>query len=130
MARLLGRSPSTVGREISRNGGYDRYWAALADEKAWKSPRFFIPPDIGARIANEISPECNRQRDEWRRDCRYHDFYKILAGNNGPNGLGPVECDRQKNDRIEQLTHDHADPGAEREGRPTQRQLLEFEETP
>jgi IS30 family transposase len=35
MARLLGRSPSTVSREISRNGGYDRYRAALADEKAW-----------------------------------------------------------------------------------------------
>jgi transposase len=34
MARLLGHSPSTVSREISRNGGYDRYRAALADEKA------------------------------------------------------------------------------------------------
>ena len=35
MARLLGRSPSTVSRELSRNGGYDRYRAALADEMAW-----------------------------------------------------------------------------------------------
>jgi hypothetical protein len=35
MARLPGRSPSTISREISRNGGYDRYRAALADEKAW-----------------------------------------------------------------------------------------------
>jgi len=35
MARLLGRSASTVSREINRNGGYDRYRAALADEKAW-----------------------------------------------------------------------------------------------
>ena len=34
MARLLGRSPSTVSRELSRNGGYDGYRAALADEKA------------------------------------------------------------------------------------------------
>ena len=39
MARLLGRSPSTVSREISRNGGYDRYRAALADEKAWVRAR-------------------------------------------------------------------------------------------
>ncbi len=30
MARLLGRSPSTVSRELGRNGGYDRYRAALA----------------------------------------------------------------------------------------------------
>src|SRR5450631_288283 len=35
MARLLGRSASTVSREISRNGGYDGYRAALADERAW-----------------------------------------------------------------------------------------------
>ena len=26
-----------MSREISRNGGYDRYRAALADEKAWNS---------------------------------------------------------------------------------------------
>ena len=35
IAKVLGRSPSTVSREISRNGGYDRYRAALADENAW-----------------------------------------------------------------------------------------------
>jgi IS30 family transposase len=35
MARLLGRSASTVSRELSRNGGYDGYRAALADETAW-----------------------------------------------------------------------------------------------
>jgi IS30 family transposase len=39
MARLLGHSPSTVSREISRNGGYDRYRAAVADEKAWARAR-------------------------------------------------------------------------------------------
>src|SRR4029077_4123261 len=30
---------STVSREISRNGGYDRYRAALADENAWLRAR-------------------------------------------------------------------------------------------
>ena len=39
MARLLGRSPSTVSRKISRNGGYDRYRAALADDRAWDGGR-------------------------------------------------------------------------------------------
>jgi IS30 family transposase len=39
MARLLGRSPSTVSREMSRNGGYDRYRATLADENAWARVR-------------------------------------------------------------------------------------------
>jgi IS30 family transposase len=32
---LLGRSASSVSRELSRNGGYDGYRAALADETAW-----------------------------------------------------------------------------------------------
>src|SRR6266478_1603293 len=35
MAKLLGRSASTVSRELGRNGGYDRYRAALANERAW-----------------------------------------------------------------------------------------------
>jgi len=39
MARLLGRSPSTVSREISRNGGSDRYRAVPADERAWARAR-------------------------------------------------------------------------------------------
>src|SRR6201982_2399829 len=39
MAGWLGRSPSTVSREISRNGGYDGYRAALADDKAWARAR-------------------------------------------------------------------------------------------
>jgi IS30 family transposase len=39
MAKLFGRSPSTVSREMSRNGGYDRYRAALADENVWARAR-------------------------------------------------------------------------------------------
>src|SRR2546427_5807197 len=39
IAKVLGRSPSTVSREMSRNGGYDRYRAALADENAWAPSR-------------------------------------------------------------------------------------------
>jgi DNA-binding CsgD family transcriptional regulator len=39
IASLLGRSPSTVSHEIRRNGGYDRYRAALADKRAWDGAR-------------------------------------------------------------------------------------------
>ena len=39
MAGTLGRSPSTVSREIGRNGGYARYRASLADERAWARAR-------------------------------------------------------------------------------------------
>jgi len=39
MAASLNRSPSTVSREVLRNGGYNRYRAALADERAWDRAR-------------------------------------------------------------------------------------------
>jgi len=39
MALSLGRSPSTVSREVRRNGGYNQYRAALADERAWAQTR-------------------------------------------------------------------------------------------
>src|ERR1700723_2241951 len=39
IAKLLGRSPSTVSREMSRNGGHNRYRATLADENAWARSR-------------------------------------------------------------------------------------------
>ena len=39
IARLLGRSPSTVSREVRRNGGYGRYRAARADAQAWARAR-------------------------------------------------------------------------------------------
>ena len=36
MALALGRAPSTISREIGRNGGSGRYRAAVADKRAWK----------------------------------------------------------------------------------------------
>ncbi len=39
VASRIGRSPSTVSREISRNGGRLRYRAAEADEVAWNRSR-------------------------------------------------------------------------------------------
>ena len=36
IALVLGRAPSTVSREISRNGGYDNYRASVADQRAWQ----------------------------------------------------------------------------------------------
>src|ERR1700691_1790520 len=39
LAKLLGRPPSTVSREMSRKGGYDLYGATLADENGWARSR-------------------------------------------------------------------------------------------
>ena len=35
IAAQLGLSPSTISREIKRNGGYDHYRATQADQAAW-----------------------------------------------------------------------------------------------
>jgi IS30 family transposase len=35
IARQLGRAPSTISREVNRNGGSDRYRAAPSDQAAW-----------------------------------------------------------------------------------------------
>ena len=35
IARLLGRSPSTISREVQRNGGTERYRATRSDQAAW-----------------------------------------------------------------------------------------------
>jgi IS30 family transposase len=49
IAAGLGRSPSTVCREIARNGGQRRYRAAGADERAWRTGR---RPKV-ARLASD-----------------------------------------------------------------------------
>ena len=36
LALALGRAPSTISREIGRNGGSGRYRAGVADKRAWK----------------------------------------------------------------------------------------------
>src|SRR5258707_11609255 len=57
---LLGRSPSTVSREISRNGVYDGYRAALADDKAWararrpKRCKLATNPWLGQSVASKL----------------------------------------------------------------------------
>jgi hypothetical protein len=70
MARLLGRSPSTVSRELSRNGGYDRYRAALADETAWAQARRPKRCKLAnnARLRQAVASKSRPQRD--RRGSR------------------------------------------------------------
>jgi IS30 family transposase len=85
MARLLGRSPSTVSREISRNGGYNRYRAAPAEEKAWvrarrpKHCKLAISLQLRQAVARKLrlnwSPE---QIAGWLKRARPEDeFYRV-----------------------------------------------------
>src|SRR5579872_3850576 len=49
IARSLARSPSTVSREVARNGGRSRYRAADADARAWTSALRPKPCKLGQR---------------------------------------------------------------------------------
>ncbi len=67
MARLLDHAPSTISREIRRNGGSARYRAAVADENAWaracrpKQCKLASSPGLRGAVARKLrlnwSPE-------------------------------------------------------------------------
>jgi IS30 family transposase len=63
----LGRPPSTVSREVKRNGGRDAYRAARADERAWSQARRYrwnklqlnehLLSTVAAKLQLDWSPE-------------------------------------------------------------------------
>jgi IS30 family transposase len=61
MAASLGRAPSTVSREIQRNGGRDRYQASQADQAAWgrsqrpKPCKLVIHRELAGIVAQKLS---------------------------------------------------------------------------
>ncbi|WP_428849396.1 helix-turn-helix domain-containing protein, partial [Streptomyces lycopersici] len=55
LAKRLGRSPSTVSREIARNGGRDRYRAASADEAAYARGRRPQQAKLAQRPAHTVA---------------------------------------------------------------------------
>jgi IS30 family transposase len=67
IAACLGRSPSTVSREVARHGGRRRYRAAEADHRAWQrarrpklcvlSRRRRLRSVVAEKLAQEWSPE-------------------------------------------------------------------------
>lgn len=67
IARRLGRSPSTISREVHRNGGPDRYRAARSDQAAWGRAlrpklcklacRPFLSRTVSAKLQRKWSPE-------------------------------------------------------------------------
>lgn len=64
LARRIGRAPSTISREILRNGGAEKYRAQAADIEAWDRAR---RPKI-CRLANDPKLRCmvwRKLRDDW-----------------------------------------------------------------
>ena len=63
IASELGRAPSTISREVSRNGGCDHYRAVEADKMAWK--RALRPKQCklinSSELVNAVSRKLRRQ---------------------------------------------------------------------
>src|ERR1700716_4224806 len=63
IARHLGRSPSTISREVQRNGGADRYRAARSDQAGWDRARrpklckLACGPLLRRTVSNLLQPQ-------------------------------------------------------------------------
>ncbi len=63
IASRLGRAPSTISREIKRNGGQEKYRANLADQYAWDRARRPKPCKLTENriLANMVAHKLQRQ---------------------------------------------------------------------
>jgi DNA-binding CsgD family transcriptional regulator len=100
IARLLGRSPSTVSREISRNDGYDGYRAAVADAKALdrarrpKRCKLATNSQLGRPIQSELSRHCLPQQiagSRWRPTSMFTSAIRKARGSVVPMRT-PMVC--------------------------------------
>ena len=76
ISRALGRAPSTISREVARNGGRQRYRATPADRRAWRESRRpkrcrlsqypALRQAVAARLAEQWSPQ---QISGWLRQA-------------------------------------------------------------
>jgi IS30 family transposase len=68
ISQLLHRAPSTVSREVARNGGRDVYRAALADARAWQRGRRPQPcrlstrPTLRRTVAHQLAQQWSPQQ--------------------------------------------------------------------
>ena len=68
IARQLGRSPSTITRELERNGGRNKYRAAIADERSWKQAlrpkecRLRANPELATIVATKLAMQWSPQQ--------------------------------------------------------------------
>jgi len=90
IARSLGRSPSTVSREVARNAGRRRYRAAAAEERAWakglraKACKLARYPALSQAVARKLkrnwSPEqiSGWLKETYPDDERYHVSHETI----------------------------------------------------
>ena len=68
IATTLDRAPSTISREIRRNGGAERYRASHADQAAWdrahrpKACKLALHPALAKRVADKLQQQWSPQQ--------------------------------------------------------------------
>lgn len=94
IAASLGRAPSTVSREIDRNGGSEGYRASQADQSAWdrarrpKRCKLAIHRALAARVAKKIQRQWSPEQiagwlrrthpDDTSRQVSHETIYRTL----------------------------------------------------
>ena len=90
IASQLGRAPSTVSREIQRNGGYAAYRASKADKAAWeralrpKACKLASSPGLTRVIARKLQLEWSPEqiagwlRQRYPQDERYQVSHETI----------------------------------------------------
>ncbi len=79
IARVLQRSPSTISREVARNGGRQRYRATEADEAAWaralrpKVCRLAQHGNLRRAVANKLAQDWSPEQIAGWLKCTYPD---------------------------------------------------------
>ena len=85
IARQIQRPPSTISREIHRNGGYDSYRASAADQAAWArahrpkrcklAQHRFLAKVVAAKLTQQWSPQ---QIAGWlKRTYPHHEHQRV-----------------------------------------------------
>jgi IS30 family transposase len=83
IAARLGRAPSTISREVGRNGGADRYRAALSDQSAWD--RAFRPKRCKLACHPSLRQTVSRKLLSRRRSCKFGSDIKRVGSHHRQN---------------------------------------------
>jgi IS30 family transposase len=94
IAALLGRAPSTISREVGRNGGIDRYRATVSDQSAWdralrpKRCKLACHPSLRQAVSRKLCRKWSPEQiagwlkrsfpDEERHRVSHETIYKSL----------------------------------------------------
>ena len=79
IAKVLQRSPSTISREIARNGGKQHYRATQADQAAWersrrpKACRLAQHGKLRRSVANKLTLDWSPEQISGWLKCKYPD---------------------------------------------------------